>query len=206
MARRDLDYAPDARGGFEMALLRMLAFKPDTTGRAMAAQSPPPARPASPTFAPSGRAAPAPAQPGPAPTATRSSASAPAASGGGDWPSVVAALGLSGIASQLASHCAYVGRQGGTVRLRLDKDGEHYRRPAAEERLTQALQKHFGEPVRLEIMVSDAVEVTPARQQSQAADERQKAAEQSIDADANVRAMRDVFGATVQPGSVRPRN
>jgi len=40
MARRDLDFAPDARGGFEMALLRMLAFKPDTTGRAMAAQSP----------------------------------------------------------------------------------------------------------------------------------------------------------------------
>ena len=100
----------------------------------------------------------------------------------------------------------YVGHQGGTVRLRLDKDGEHFRRPAAEERLGQALEKHYGEPVRLEIVVSDAVEVTPARQQAQAADERQKAAEQSIDVDANVRAMRDVFGATVQPGSVRPRN
>jgi DNA polymerase-3 subunit gamma/tau len=207
MARRDLDFAPDARGGFEMALLRMLAFKPDTTGRAMAAQSPPPpARPASPALAAPGRAAPAAAQPpGPAASAPRSSAS-PVVASGDNWTSVVAALGLSGIASQLASHCAYVGRQGGTVRLRLDKDGEHYRRPAAEERLTQALAKHFGEPVRLEIMVSDAVEVTPARQQAQAADERQKAAEQAIDADANVRALRDVFGATVQPGSVRPRN
>ena len=30
MSRRDLDYAPDARGGFEMALLRMLAFRPVT--------------------------------------------------------------------------------------------------------------------------------------------------------------------------------
>ena len=99
----------------------------------------------------------------------------------------------------------YVGRQGAAIRLRLDKDGEHFRRPAAEERLAQALEKHYGEPVRLEIAVSDAVEVTPARQQAQAADERQKAAEQAIDADANVRAMRDVFGATVQPGSVRPR-
>src|SRR5512141_1210780 len=29
-ARRDLDYAPDARAGFEMALLRMLAFQPVT--------------------------------------------------------------------------------------------------------------------------------------------------------------------------------
>jgi len=31
MSRRDLDYAPDARGGFEMALLRMLAFRPLST-------------------------------------------------------------------------------------------------------------------------------------------------------------------------------
>ncbi len=29
MTRRDLDFAPDARGGFEMALLRMLAFRPE---------------------------------------------------------------------------------------------------------------------------------------------------------------------------------
>ena len=50
-SRRDLDYAPDARAGFEMALLRMLAFRPEgvvppasavppapTTGRAAVAR------------------------------------------------------------------------------------------------------------------------------------------------------------------------
>ena len=202
MARRDLDFAPDARGGFEMALLRMLAFRPDTPGREMQAPSSSPARPAPSTPAAPGRSA-APAAP--VPTAPRASPPRSAASGG-DWPSIVATLGLTGAALQLASHCVYVGHQGGSVRLRLDKDGEHFRRPAAEERLGQALEKHYGEPVRLEIVVSDAAEVTPARQQAQAADERQRAAEQSIDVDANVRAMRDVFGATVQPGSVRPRN
>ena len=194
MARRDLDFAPDARGGFEMALLRMLAFRPDPSGRAFAGQSPSSARPAPSAPPAPGRAAPVARQ------------DAPASGAAGEWPAIVASLGLSGIASQLASHCVYVGRQGGTVRLRLDKDGEHYRRPAAEERLGQALEKHFGEPVRLEIVVSDAAEVTPARRQAQAADERQRAAEQAIDEDANVRALRDVFGATVQPGSVRPRN
>jgi len=203
MARRDLDFAPDARGGFEMALLRMLAFRPDSPGRAIQAPSSSPARPAPSTPAAPGRSAP-PAAPV-LTTAPRSSPPRSAASGG-DWPSIVATLGLTGAALQLASHCVYVGHQGGSVRLRLDKDGEHFRRPAAEERLGQALEKHYGEPVRLEIVVSDAAEVTPARQQAQAADERQRAAEQSIDVDANVRAMRDVFGATVQPGSVRPRN
>jgi DNA polymerase-3 subunit gamma/tau len=194
MARRDLDFAPDARGGFEMALLRMLAFRPDPSGRAFASESAAPARPAASAPAAAPRTAPASGQDSPAVTA------------GGEWQAIVAGLGLSGIASQLAAHCVYVGRQGGTVRLRVDKDGEHYRRPAAEERLGQALEKHFGEPVRLEIMVSEAAEVTPARRQAQAADARQKAAEQAIDEDANVRALRDVFGATVQPGSVRPRN
>jgi len=37
MARRDLDFAPDARGGFEMALLRMLAFRPEQAGSVPAA-------------------------------------------------------------------------------------------------------------------------------------------------------------------------
>jgi len=194
MARRDLDFAPDARGGFEMALLRMLAFRPDPSGRAFAGESAAPARPAASAPAPATRAAPASGQ------------DSPAVAAGGEWQAIVAGLGLSGIALQLAAHCVYVGRQGGTVRLRVDKDGEHYRRPAAEERLGQALEKHFGEPVRLEIMVSEAAEVTPARRQAQAADARQRAAEQAIDEDANVRALRDVFGATVQPGSVRPRN
>ncbi len=38
-SRRDLDYAPDARAGFEMALLRMLAFRPQGVPPAMAAGS-----------------------------------------------------------------------------------------------------------------------------------------------------------------------
>jgi DNA polymerase III subunit gamma/tau len=45
---------------------------------------------------------------------------------------------------------------------------------------------------------------TPARQQKAAADDRLQNARRSIDADPNIRAMRDVFGATVQPDSVRP--
>jgi len=54
--------------------------------------------------------------------------------------------------------------------------------------------------------VGEVEEATPARQQARAADARQRAAEQAIEADANVRALREVFGATVQPGSVKPLN
>lgn len=118
------------------------------------------------------------------------------------------ALGLQGSASQLAAHCVLVGRAKDLVRLRLDPAGESYYRPQIAERLAQALSQYFGEAVRLEIGVGEIGldEVTPARQQAQVADERLKAAEQAIEGDPAVSAMRDVFGATVQPGSVRPLN
>jgi DNA polymerase-3 subunit gamma/tau len=185
MARRDLDYAPDARGGFEMALLRMLAFQPESFS-GTAPPGPPPAA----------RAAPA----------TPRVAAQAEALASGDWPSIVAALGLQGPAGQLAAHCVLVGRTSESIKLRLDPAGEVFRRPQLEQKLAQALAQHFGQAVRLDIAVSTAEEVTPARQQARAAEARLKEAEHAIEADPNVRAMRDVFGATVQPGSVKPLN
>jgi len=197
MARRDLDYAPDARGGFEMALLRMLAFRPESPGAAIPSSAPagggtraaPPARPA--------------ATPGAAPAASPT-----ASAGSSEWSAIVAGLGLQGPAGQLAAHCVLLGRVKDLVRLRLDPAGDAFNRPQLVQKLTQALSQHFGEPVRVEIGLGDAaaVDATPARQQAQAADERLKAAEQAIDGDPAVRAMREVFGATVKPGSIKPLN
>ena len=209
MTRRDLDFAPDARGGFEMALLRMLAFRPaeapplvsspaaSGTVRAAASNS----RAAGPAEAPATKAGAA-APPPDAAAAVRTSASAPS----GDWPSVVAAMALQGPAGQLAAHCVLVGRARDLVKLRLDRAGEMFNRPQLVQKLAQALSQHYGEPVRLDVTVADAdrIEPTPARQQAQVADERLKAAEQAIDSDPAVLAMRDIFGATVLPGSVKP--
>src|SRR5512146_1666455 len=85
MARRDLDFAPDARGGFEMALLRMLAFRPETAGRPLAPAAAGPASVAPKAAAPGGVPA-----AGAAVTGRGTTASDPAA---GDWPATVAALG-----------------------------------------------------------------------------------------------------------------
>ena len=222
MARRDLDYAPDARGGFEMALLRMLAFHPDapvspaaSTPRQGSAGSP---RGGAPT--PGRSASPAPAASDAVPAQRREAApaqrheSAPAQrheaapeSTTEDWAAVVAQLGQ-GPVSQLAAHCVFVGRSRGVVRLRLDPAGESFNRPQILERLTQALSQRYGEPVRVEITIGSVPtgESTPAQQQAQAADDRLRAAQQAIEADPAVRAMRDTFGATVQPGSIRPLN
>ena len=196
-ARRDLDYAPDARAGFEMALLRMLAFRPQGAPPA-AAQPPAAGRPAAArgvSAAVATRAAPV--------VATSPTASAPVAA---DWDTIVTALGLQGTARHFATNCVMLERKGGVVRLRLDPAGESFRRPQIESRLAEALSQYFGEPVRLEITQAEAPGeiLTPAKREALAADDRQRAAEAAIESDPAVRAMRDVFGATVRPGSVKP--
>jgi DNA polymerase-3 subunit gamma/tau len=196
MGRRDLDYAPDARAGFEMCLLRMLAFQPAGADRPAAA-TPSRAPLARPSASPKTAAAAGPAAAVPA-------AAVPAAAVE-DWSTILAALNLSGMAAQLAAHCSLEQLAAGQIRLRLDTQGEMFRRPQVEQRLAEALSKHFGRTLRLEIQVGEApVDDTPARRQARAEDERQRAAQDAIESDPNVRALRDMFGATVQPGSIKP--
>jgi DNA polymerase III subunit gamma/tau len=194
MSRRDLDYAPDARGGFEMALLRMLAFRPLST----ADDEPLPAGRATTRRAAGAASVAIPANSG--------AASPPVVDSGSEWPAMLAALDLQGPARQLANHCVLTSRSGDVLRLRLDRSGEMFRRPQLEQKLAQALSAQQGRPLRIEISVSDVAEDTPARRQAQVSDERLRAAEEAIEADPAVRAMREVFGATVQPGSVKPLN
>ena len=92
------------------------------------------------------------------------------------------------------------------IRLRLDSANAHFRRAQLEEKLEAALSRHFGRTLRMDITEGEAGAMTPARHQAQAADDRLKAAEQAIETDPAVRAMREVFGATVKPGSVKAVN
>jgi DNA polymerase III subunit gamma/tau len=189
VGRRDLELAPDARAGFEMVLLRMLAFGVADESTAVAPS----------------RTVPAPKQsPAPAVPAHRGSSPRQGAVST-EWTTIVASLNLQGPVSQLAAHCVLGGREPGKVYLVLDRDGDAFHRPALEEKLAQALSNYFGETIRLEISLQEnTVSDTPARQQKAAADDRLQGARRSIENDSNIRAMRDVFGATVQPDSVRP--
>jgi DNA polymerase-3 subunit gamma/tau len=203
-ARRDLDYAPDARAGFEMALLRMLAFQPG--GLAPAAPAAAPATQASGGSRSGATTAGSrtPAASAPVPAAPRAGAAGGAQTA--DWDSLVATLGLQGPAKAFAAHCVLLEARPGLVRLQLDPAGASFRRPQIEARLAQQFGEHFGVATRLEIVEAEAPGgvLTPAKREALANEDRQRAAEQAIESDPAVRAMREVFGATVKPGSVRP--
>ncbi|HXB18908.1 MAG TPA: DNA polymerase III subunit gamma/tau [Steroidobacteraceae bacterium] len=203
--KRDLPLAPDPRSGFEMTLLRMVAFRP--AGAPAAAHASAPGAP---------RSA-APAAPGPpathAPAAAAGSASAAANSGAEEaalgsapqsWVSIVNALELTGAARQLAGHCVLIARAGAVVRLALDPHNQQLRTPAQEEKLAQALSRHFGEPIRLEFQQAGAAGETPALAAQRASQQELSSARRAFEADPGVQGLRERFGATVLPDTVRP--
>ena len=179
--RRDLPLAPDPRSGFQMTLLRMLAFRPGSDA---------------------GLAQPAP-QAGARTTGPAPAAAAPASEEAGGWPQLIARLELSGAARQLAQHCVLLGRSGAIVRLGLDPAHQLVRTAATEERLAQALAKHFGAVVRLEFQPAGGAD-TPAQAQRRASEQELAGARRAFESDPGVRGLRERFGATVLPETVRP--
>lgn len=195
--RRDLGLAPDPRTGFQMTLLRMLAFRPaaeqsrSLPGPGSEGAAGP--RPVAPVAAAKAQSAPS---AGPSPSAS----SAPE----GSWGAILAQLEISGLARQLASHCALIERRGPVVRLALDPQHKMARTPAAEERLAQALSKHYGEPVRLEILTAAPQHETPAQADARASQLELESARRAFEADPGVQGLRERFGGTVLAETVRP--
>jgi DNA polymerase-3 subunit gamma/tau len=202
--KRDLPLAPDPRTGFEMTLLRMLAFRPagvpaaTHAGRAPAPRGAAPAGAATAAAAPDASAVRLSAAVGPG---SEEAAPGPAP---GSWASIVNALELTGAARQLASHCALIARAGPVVRLALDPHNQQLRTPAQEEKLAQALARYFGEPVRLEFQQAGAGGESPALLAQRASQQELSSARRAFEADPGVQGLRERFGATVLPDTVRP--
>jgi len=201
IGRRDLALAPDPRTGFEMVLLRMVAFRPQAEAGA-APEAVPGAKPRPPASAPVSSLA-APARPSHGEREASPQAAAPARAAQ-DWAAIISALELQGAARQLAAHCVLVGREGAVVRLALDPRSKHMRTAAVEEKLAQALARHYGEPIRLELTTAIALAETPAQAGERATQEEAEAARRAFEADPGVQGFRERFGATPLPETIRP--
>ncbi len=219
IGRRDLPLAPSDRGGFEMVLLRMLAFRPAQAGVQVATtggadkvsyqQAPTEATTEATTRAADTKQAvrePAP------PPQQKSAEKAPAKSkissgsvGTQDWRQILEGLAVSGMVKQLAANCLLLEQDGNTIRLGLDEGHKTLRTPKAEKRLQQALGEYFDANIHLEIdTCTDNNYETPAQAEVREKDQRQLQAEKSIEEDGFVQAMKETFNAEVIPGSVRP--
>jgi len=189
--RRDLNLAPDPRLGFEMTMLRMLAFRPeggaerdpkDGGGNAAAAAAPQPKAVAA-----------APAR-------------APATIDAGNWPQVLEAAGINGMVRQFALNCVPAAFAAGQLRLMLDAGAADRRTKQIEDRLVQGLGKYFGREIRVTFDAAPAGIVTPARQRVIAEQDRASQAAAAFEEDPAVKGLRERFGADVDGASIKPGN
>ena len=212
--RRDLTMAPDPRIGFEMTLLRMLAFRPDsaaihgsTNGR-MAAVGPAaggPVRNGAPAIAVPEAAAPGAAAP---------DAAAPNTSSGhrlmsidaSNWPTVVDAANLSGMVRQFALNCLPASFEGSLLVLKLDQATADRRTRPIEDKLAQGLSKYLGRDIRMTFETAQSALDTPARQRQLQEQDRAVRAAAAFEADPTVKGLRERFGADVDAASVKPAN
>jgi len=189
-AKRDLALAPDPLVGFEMALLRMLAFAPADSHAGDSDNDSAPTRSA-------GRKA---AQRrAPVARSRRSPAVDPTAS----WTEMLAGLDLSGATLEAARHCELVGFSTDAVQLRVSRADSVLLTPALRTRLTEALQQANGADLQVIFDVVDAPVSSVAGEEKQRTDQQEDAAVAAIRNDPNVGAIIDTFDARLDEDSVR---
>ena len=199
--RRDLPFCRDQRMGFEMTMLRMLAFRPAAEGvTPRVAPAPRAATPAAP------RSASAPGKP-PAETAAPRVEQTKAPTTGGvsstDWAGVLQALDLRGAARQLADNCELQSNSGGAWQLVLPRDKEHLNTQQLRTRIETALQEHYGRDLRLTITAGKPARLTPAEVRKANEDQRMREAREAIEGDPTVKTVQAAFEATLEADSIR---
>ncbi len=232
--RRDLHLAPSTRAGFEMSVLRMLAFRPAGAGQVSvestgAAETPKPspataanaASPSSATVTVTGKPEAAADVAGPviapavgpvagSPAQSPQIAVAPslevaAITTAEEWLQFAASSGMKGAARQLAENAAFVGHGDGVLKLSLDAGFDYLRSERSLAELSSTLAARVGAAPR--IVVDHALGGASETLQQRSHRERtvrQSADEENFMNNPDVQRLIQQHGAKLVPDSIRP--
>jgi len=204
--RRDLPLAPDPRGGLEMVLLRMLAFRPESV-----VQTPSNTTPQAIVSKPVSTAS---------ETETRQAAKATAVSKSeaepvkldmpvtpvkedADWHQVVSQLSLGGIDKQLVMNCVLLEQQADKFTLALEPASAPMLTNERVKRIQDALSQAYGREIRITIETQSVESETPAGREERVAAEKQANAENAIENDNNVQSILEAFNGKIKANSVQ---
>lgn len=187
LGRRDLAYTPNPQQGFEMVVLRMLAFLPSAAKTDTAAPK------ANKTSVAS--AAPAKSKPKAAPVAAATTAAI--TDSATEWRDILPRLGLSGMAYALAANCTLTSLSEDTIELTLSTSHQPMLNQKLKERLAESLGRYFNRPIQLNIGVSTAELATPIKQQQHENDQRLGGAKQAALQNPAIKQLIDMYDATV---------
>ena len=196
LGRRDLHLAPDPRSGVEMTLLRMLAFQPPRSENRSASRRPVRTAAVQSADDAGSKSAPEPDNKAGSLPDRQSKWQEP------DWNVLISELNLTGANKLLASNCAYLRRENGTLFFDLDSRSESLLTKSRQKALAAAVSDRFGEALRVEINIAKTAAETPMQGEVRRADEKIAAARASLESDPNVKTLQDMFGAQLNPESI----
>ncbi|OOZ41893.1 DNA polymerase III subunit gamma/tau [Solemya elarraichensis gill symbiont] len=206
--KRDMPMAPDLRSGFEMVMLRMLAFQPGTDSQPT--EAPRQAQKKSPESV----AAPAVKQKqakvekrekqqkavlaAPVPQDAELPQSV-------DWNQLQTQLKLGGISGQLAMNCAFDSVDGNLFKLVLPEEHQALQSDMAVKRMEKELRKHFGcAALTLEIAQGAPQVDTPAQRKLRQENQRLAEAKADMVNDTFVKELQQKLGARVIDETIKP--
>lgn len=199
LGRRDLAIHPSPQQGFEMSMLRMLAFKP---GRLAHFECSEESRDPSPQKALFEMTTETPSAVTAAIEASASmgaAASTPTASSDTQWRDILPKLGLTGMAYALASNCVLEEIKDGKVKLTLAANHQPMLNQKLKERMAESLQRLLNQPVQLEIVISQANDLpTPHKQNLQQQEQQLTKAKQAVLEDPRIKQLIEMYDASVE--------
>lgn len=199
--RRDLYLSPEPRIGFEMTLIRMLAFQPqpdlppETGFKAQPEKTKEKVELNTATQLDKATDSPMSANEHPIQSQTAST---------DDWSALMQQMSLTGLVKELATHCVLHKKTDKQIELYIATGQAHLLNPNQKEKLELAIKKQFGDSMKLIISAQDAETETPAEQSQRKAREQQRLAESSIAIDPNIHALQQAFGTNVDEHSIKP--
>jgi len=193
--RRDLDLAPDPRIGFEMTLLRMLAFQPadgsGSTGDIAARIS----TSAAPTAA---------AKDPVRPSGVEAGTMKPVPAADADWSTIIKTLQFKGAVRQLAENCVVELHTAGEMKLAIHRVNEYLLTEQLQKQLVRALQDAYGKGMRVSFNVVQGEIKTIATEIADGSAAKLESAKDSIQNDPKVQELIEMFGAKIDDESVQP--
>lgn len=228
--RRDLYLAPSTRAGFEMSVLRMLAFrpagagqvnaepagsetaKPSQTASVVAAPPPEPVVVRQETPAPPTKSVAAtPAMPvvktqpqvAPAAAAPVAESAVAAIATAEDWLHFAGNSGMKGAARQLAENAAFVGYGEGVLRLSLDAGFDYLRSEKSLAELSNTLAGKLGAAPRIVFDHALGESETLQQRSHRERTQRQSADEENFMNNPDVQRLIQQHGAKLVPDSIR---
>ena len=231
--RRDLRVCRDYRSAFEMTLLRMLAFRPDSGDAPQSERKVPPMpvgnhktsrtgpesrsnRDGSAAAGGNGAtsaavdetSAPAAADATSAPVASDATSAQPdlSVSNPEDWERVLSEAQVSGAPRQLAEHCAVKRNSRNRLELVLASENAHLNTERVRRRLGEELSRKFAGPISVVIEVGEPPAATPAQVRVAGESERMRKARVSIEKDPIVKGIQAEFDSVLEVESISPRD